>query len=849
MLLFAARQAGVDFQLLPATVCVPCETQHELRPAGSETLQAVTRGSVMHTVPPTPPPSHQQQLDDAVGKGIFVVDENEMLAGCQRCSRFQRTCINLTNPAWLAHAATHYGTHPDTSSMRTLDAFGFGTCSSRLCDDVPVPVASLDYSSRCHGFWLPTVIYDGATYDATLINEDWRPGNAWYVDPGFRASVEYSRDEKGLLLFPEGCQITWQEEALIATGTVLGVAGTPGLLGLCVRPDSTCRPELLSKQLISDMHAPWLMIHQNSVSAVSINVSRPYRHLQCGWFCIDIATGEKLPNLMCRQCALVPQLADFKARLILRANSFGHPAQECRIDRLPTVPQIIDVARHALAERQRWKFNCTIARKMLGRSTARERSMKERLEAQLLTGDLAGLAADLRYCQEHDRFKGKAVALNFLKDVVHSIRLGSSNRNMRWHESTKRLNGVLKNFGGPRSQRLLRLNVGAPSDRTVHRCWNRDIFRYPSGDAESIFIQLAKQLKPKVASLGLLEGESLPCEFQFDETPVLPELTYSESRDAVLGTCGWGGQAHECDPEFAQRPESILGDDEETGMKIDQLCDGAVRAGYLRLVVLKPLSIKLPRMIVSLSPSCNRFCTVDVQQQWVRLDECFDKHIKPLGFTRSSHGSDGDGRYFAAQKANMTDKPTWASGEATSHWADQHRQGTPFRIEHEAFAISGLTLPNRTITNIEIQDCRHDVKKLVSWLFNGKTLRRGDSLVTANHIILMFECFTVDRHHVRKQDAYRHDPQDFIGPIRLSSVGARDCLKKMQAVHVSDFDGSQHGPVKTEGTIEYLDLIANFTRIHLGTVLQTSSELRLQATSLTTCASGEIISTIRLASH
>ena len=69
--------------------------------------------------------------------------------------------------------------------------------------------------------------------------------------------------------------------------------------------------------------------------------------------------------------------------------------------------------------------------------------------------------------------------------------------------------------------------------------------------------------------------------------------------------------------------------------------------------------------------------TVHVQQHWVQLDELFNKHIAPLGLTRSTHATDGDGRYFAAMKVNMTGDPTWASGEATSHWVEPHQQATP----------------------------------------------------------------------------------------------------------------------------------------------------------------------------
>ena len=52
---------------------------------------------------------------------------------------------------------------------------------------------------------------------------------------------------------------------------------------------------------------------------------------------------------------------------------------------------------------------------------AHDGSLRARLDAQLLTGDLAGLASDLRFCQEHDKFEGKEVMLNFVKDVVHDL--------------------------------------------------------------------------------------------------------------------------------------------------------------------------------------------------------------------------------------------------------------------------------------------------------------------------------------------------------------------------------------------------------------------------------------------
>ena len=100
-LLFGARVSGFR---PPATTCTPCESTSALQPAGSEQLGVPTRSSDQRAVPPEIPPSFQQQLDAAVGPGSFLVDETTMLAGCERCSRFKRTCITLSNQSWLKNA-------------------------------------------------------------------------------------------------------------------------------------------------------------------------------------------------------------------------------------------------------------------------------------------------------------------------------------------------------------------------------------------------------------------------------------------------------------------------------------------------------------------------------------------------------------------------------------------------------------------------------------------------------------------------------------------------------------------------------------------------------------------------
>ena len=112
-LIFAARLQGAEVELPSAAQCVPCELQPQLRPAGSEQLGPVTRGSILRTQPPEIPRTRQQQLDDVVGVGRYVVDEEKSVAACLRCSRFKRQTINLLHPAWMANAVAHHATHPN----------------------------------------------------------------------------------------------------------------------------------------------------------------------------------------------------------------------------------------------------------------------------------------------------------------------------------------------------------------------------------------------------------------------------------------------------------------------------------------------------------------------------------------------------------------------------------------------------------------------------------------------------------------------------------------------------------------------------------------------------------------
>ena len=84
----------------------------------------MTRGA-WEALQPQLPETPQEQLDAHIGHGVYSVMEHETLgdiAACQRCSRFSRKLIKLSNRNWLANAETHNSTHPDVRGMHTLEA-------------------------------------------------------------------------------------------------------------------------------------------------------------------------------------------------------------------------------------------------------------------------------------------------------------------------------------------------------------------------------------------------------------------------------------------------------------------------------------------------------------------------------------------------------------------------------------------------------------------------------------------------------------------------------------------------------------------------------------------------------
>ena len=349
-------------------------------------------------MPPEMPQSYQQMLDEQVGLGRFLVCTDAGVARCLVCPLSSQRTIDLSNSAWLYHAKEHDQKHREAMrGMTPLTAYYVAPCSIPL-NAAPRPVLPRpDHSTICHGFWLPTVYYtiDGAptAFYAPALMHDLNPGGSWYQVPRYKATVEFMPMPGRPFPLPLDSNVTWTTHGLVATGRLLGFA-TP--TDLFVRPDSASTTLLDEAGLLLD--AITAHVDVSTVTLVVYNIQGTYKHNDCCTFCVDTYTGEPHQNLMCPNCRSIKDEDDFRMR-ILRGLSYEGPVPRTRIDRYRFLGDLVDRTRSLTVQNHTYGLERLNLQRALGRSHARELTLQERLENNMVTGDLRGLADDLRFCQ------------------------------------------------------------------------------------------------------------------------------------------------------------------------------------------------------------------------------------------------------------------------------------------------------------------------------------------------------------------------------------------------------------------------------------------------------------------
>ena len=145
------------------------------------------------------------------------------------------------------------------------------------------------------------------------------------------------------------------------------------------------------------------------------------------------------------------------------------------------------------------------------------------------------------------------------------------------------------------------------------------------------------------------------CEMSEDETGIMPLLQYCEDTDSIVGSCGWSGDNHKCNPDFAPK----IGDDWNNLVRIMK---GSVASTYARVIMVNPLVTWLKPSVVYINATCNKFDHAghfgDVASQWEATLVAFYKYLHPLGLLFIGRGSDGDARRYVLQHATWSANAT-----------------------------------------------------------------------------------------------------------------------------------------------------------------------------------------------
>ena len=374
---------------------------------------------------------------------------------------------------------------------------------------------------------------------------------------------------------------------------------------------------------------------------------------------------------------------------------------------------------------------------------------------------------------------------DFLSDVVRDLRMTSAegvrSKQVRWSESTHRIFGIVKKFGGPRSHYSIKANVGGPDERTTARHWTSNLADDSShGISDASFIKIA----------SILDDETIPCEVAHDETGIIADITYDQKFDCLWGYCGLKSDTdHKCRSHIV-----ILGDDEETQGKVEDLCEDGIRAPYAQLTLLNPLYPGLPRLAIAIDPTCNTFTHKDVREKNAAITVLFEKHLRPIGCMLSGFSSDGDGRRFKEQKAQMISAPPLGC--------------EPFRISHAGFALHGLRSSSGALSQIHMQDPKHAVKKLAAAMDSHRVLVVGKYMAAHAQVVQVYDEFGPLATGLDKGSVTREDRQNFLGPVRVSGLLVDDHLEKMSSER-----GEGKPAIPTAGTQAYLKLIREFNLV------------------------------------
>ena len=526
---------------------------------------------------------------------------------------------------------------------------------------------------------------------------------------------------------------------------------------------------------------------------IECRIDGTYRHIHCQR---GSETGTPFDSLTCRFCKLVPECNDFRMRLYRESRCTNKRSERDtgkgrRLDYL-TQNELKNAARVTNANHRSTMRALWWERTKVATLSIRMRSLKEKLFESAESKDVFRFCKDVCEAHKQGKLQGKDAVWEFFKDIFHNLIHEKAGR--RYSTSTKSLYEMIKLWGGPRLHNFISLNMDGPSISTTLRQVKKSLTYIP-GEHEHIFEAVGKIYASYKAKHGIYGP--IPVCLAEDETIVKKYVRWVAKSDTLVGFCGLK-EEHQCQSHFLV----TVGEGDAGYEIITNSFKNNVIGHYARVIIANPLHEKLPRLVVVVHPTCNKFNANFVYQQWEKVEFMWKKHVENNLGPIVGHSSDGDSRRRQLMLKDYS---------STS--------GLRYQIPWEGWRLTGL-YNGCNVTGLHDQDYIHNGKKLVNPLFSGRReLVLGNEYISFGHVRMVYHTFKVDDHKLKCEDIERMDRQNWGSAQRIASRHVQRCLKELRSTPSGKLE-------RTLATETYLMIVADYIDIFMSRSLSLWERVR-----------------------
>jgi hypothetical protein len=284
-------------------------------------------------------------------------------------------------------------------------------------------------------------------------------------------------------------------------------------------------------------------------------------------------------------------------------------------------------------------------------------------------------------------FSGKPALWDFLRDIAQNLNRKKAGH--RYSENSKSFSQAMKIYGGRRMCDFFALNLKGPNYSIIKRQNQKGVHFMP-GEHSSIFKAVAEIYSIAKEVHGI--SGPVPVILAEDEMKVKSRISWEPKYDTLAGFCGPKAD-HICISEY----KPMVGVEEVGYNKIVDSFRNDKIGSFAHVIVVNPLHVKLPRLVLSVSCTCNCFDTSWVRKQWEKIHSLWlincDDSVGPI----VGHASNGDLRRRQLMLADYISK-------------DGHR----FGLKWEGWVMYGMINEEGKILNLHDQEFIHNGKKLIN---------------------------------------------------------------------------------------------------------------------------------------